>query len=719
MGYDTVIMIYLPPTIYALLLTTSIGLATAAEFQPEPDRPFPQERAQHYAPSKGVPTGPIHHIQSDTQETIRVTSDQGSARFENGEWRRVEALMPKAIHPPEHVTVLDSATSTTGSVALASNEGLWERPSDGPWARVVAKDGQGRQWAVEDVRAVTYDAQGRLWFGVLAGLGCRQPDGTWEFYEGKDGLPYNRFTCATADRDGVWFGTEKGAIGFHSDRWRYRQGRRWLIDDHVTALHSDPKGNLWIGTQKGVTQIRFQPMTLQAKAAVYEAEVETLIKRTPFGYTSPVSLPAPGDRSTARRSDNDNDGLWTSMYGAGQCFAFAATHNPDSGKRAKAAFEALRFLQVVTQGGEPAAPKGYVARSIRSTDDPDPNIGRIERDRARQASVDRLWKAYEPRWPRSADGKWYWKGDTSSDELDGHYFFYPLYHDLVAQTEAEKERVRQVVRDLTDHLIAHDYNLTDHDGKPTRWGIFNPESLNHDINWSVERGLNSLSLLSYLTVASHLTGDSKYEARLSELKSRHAYATNAMVPKIQRGIGSGNHSDDEMAFMSFYNLLQYSSDEHLKHQLRKAFHQYWTLEQPELNPFFNFAFAACALGESFTDPWGDHSLAPWPEWLNQSLDTLRAFPLDRANWAHSNSHRLDIVRLPRQQAVDAFDEADATRGLRVNGLVLPVDERYFNHWNTDPFRLDYGGNGTGLGCGTVFLLPYYMGLYHGFIATTD
>ena len=39
-------------------------------------------------------------------------------------------------------------------------------------------------------------------------------------------------------------------------------------------------------------------------------------------------------------------------------------------------------------------------------------------------------------------------------ELDGHYFFYPLYYDLVADTVEEKERVREVVRDLTDHLVS-------------------------------------------------------------------------------------------------------------------------------------------------------------------------------------------------------------------------------------------------------------------------
>ena len=68
---------------------------------------------------------------------------------------------------------------------------------------------------------------------------------------------------------------------------------------------------------------------------------------------------------------------------------------------------------------------------------------------------DTRWKIMDPRWPTSEDGQWYWKSDTSSDELDGHYFAYGLYYDHVAETEAEKERCREVVRRITDHLIEH------------------------------------------------------------------------------------------------------------------------------------------------------------------------------------------------------------------------------------------------------------------------
>src|SRR5262245_18777646 len=194
------------------------------------------------------------------------------------------------------------------------------------------------------------------------------------------------------------------------------------------------------------------------------------------------------------------------MYGAGECFA-AATGNEDARRRAVSAFEALRFLGTVTQGGPHPAASGFVARSILPADGPNPNRqDNAEHDRQMRATRDRLWKDLSPRWPLSADGKWYWKADTSSDELDGHYFFYGVYYDLAARTDAEKRAVRGHVAAMTDHLIDHGFRLIDHDGKPTRWGIFDPQNLNHNVDFWVERGMNSLSILSYLKVTAHITG---------------------------------------------------------------------------------------------------------------------------------------------------------------------------------------------------------------------
>ena len=206
--------------------------------------------------------------------------------------------------------------------------------------------------------------------------------GGGNFFEGKDGLPYNDFTRIASGPDGeIWFGTHKGLIRYQDGRWDYRQGRRWLPDDEIMDLKVDSKGAVWVLTPKGIGCIRKDSITLAEKAAFYEKEIQSYIKRTPLGYLSEVSVTTPGKRDHIHYHDSDNDGLWTSMYGAGECFAYAATKDPETKERAQQVFKALRFLQTVTQEGSHPAPQGFVARTIRSTKLPDPNDGRSETGR--------------------------------------------------------------------------------------------------------------------------------------------------------------------------------------------------------------------------------------------------------------------------------------------------------------------------------------------------
>lgn len=653
-----------------------------------------------------LPWREIKQLVRAGQTNWLLTSQRCLAVGENG------AIAPVAL--PSGATANQLALSPRGILHLASSAGLFEGSAAG-WQRLEILDDGGRAWAMRDVLGVGFDSHGQLWFATKAGVGCRTTKG-WKFFEGKDGLPWNDFTGLTTGPEGeVWFATHLGVIRFANGEWHYRQGHGWLPHDDVVQAAVDSAGDAWFATAGGIGRIQRQPMTLAAKAEQYEQEIEKYIKRTPFGYVDGAPLRTAEDKSTARPDDSDNDGLWTAMYGAGECFAYAATKDPKAKDRAKKAFEALRFLQKVTQGGEHSPPKGYVARTIRPVDWPDPNVGRIEGDRRKQKE-DIFWKVYEPRWPKSADGKWYWKSDTSSDELDGHYFLYPLYYDFCADSDAEKERVREVVRDLTDHLVSRGYQLVDHDGKPTRWGMFGPQTFNREPLWWQERGINSLSMLSYLAVAAHVTGDEKYRQASRELIEKHGYAHNLMQPKVQQGAGSGNQSDDEMAIMSYYGLLRCSTDDELKQMARLSFYLYWLNESQELNPFFNFAHAALNYDARATTPFTEVSLRPTPGWFEDSLATLYGFPLDRLSWNHRNSHRLDVVFLPRARSTDIVDPDEPNRrGHRVNGKVLPIENRHVGHWNHDPWHLDYGGNGHELSAGTVFLLPYYMGLYHGFI----
>ncbi len=211
---------------------------------------FPQEIARQYTEADGLPSDDVLALHADANGLVAVTAD-GAARYVDGRWVVVEDMEPtqQALTlqygawtlnewasdeiPDDAVPVRQAAGDSDAPTALATADGLYLRNDAGAYEKAGIKDGQGRQWAVEDVRGAAVDADGRLWFATLAGAACRDGD-AWTFYTGQEGLPYNDFTCMGAGDDGsVWFGTQIGAIRYKDGQWRYRQGRRWLPGDEV------------------------------------------------------------------------------------------------------------------------------------------------------------------------------------------------------------------------------------------------------------------------------------------------------------------------------------------------------------------------------------------------------------------------------------------------------------------------------------------------------
>ncbi len=710
---------------HVLVLAGGAGLA-AGEAAPLPfaDTAFPQQVQHRYTVAEGLPSDEVLYIAIDPAKRIVVETTQGTAYFAHDRWhtdrpappatmratvidRRLGARLEKVAGLPLE---LRDVARHADETAVAADQGLYLH--DGQRWRLVLPQAGSTRWAPVDVRAVAYDADGRLWFAAPQGAGCRLAEGEWKLFTGENGLPYNNFTCMTTGADGsVWFGTTNGAIRYHDGAWNFRQGGRWLLDNHVRDIAVDAEGNAWIATAKGVSCIATMPMTLAQKAAYFEDEIEKYHRRTSFGFVNPAVLDTPGDKSTATPRFTDNEGVNSGLYLGAVGLAYAATGDPVQKKRAANTFRALAFLSEVTQGGTHPAPKGFIARTIVPTAGPDPNpdfdldydIGRNQRDT--------LWKIIQPRWPIDETGEWYWKNDSSTDELDGHFFGYGIYYDRVCETEAEREEVRRVVRRVMDHVLDHGYNLVDWDGKPTRWGHMSPDDLNRNEAWVAERGLNAYSILTYLSVAHHITGDAKYRKAYRELALDHGYGMNGMTqPRDIAGVGTHGQPDDNMAFMNYYHLIRYETDPKLLSMYYRAIQRHWQIEQYERNAHLNFVYAACVQGKTRTDQWGTDDLSLPPQDFAIAIDELRRYPLDLIDWPMSNAHRIDGMRLRGH-----LDQKPAS-GHHRNGYVYPVDERAEVYWDREPWALTSSGDGTRLREGFHYLLAYYMGRAHGFLS---
>ncbi|MBL9125399.1 MAG: hypothetical protein JNG90_17305, partial [Planctomycetaceae bacterium] len=464
--------------------------------------------------------------------------------------------------------------------------------------------------------------------------------------------------------------------------WRLFHSRRWLPSDEVRGLALAADGNLLVETAGGIVKFSQQTTTLDEKMAAINRELQAQHLRE--GLVGAIHGPTPGKVTPEwTQGSDDNDGLWTSLYVAAEAFRYGATGAADAKANAWKSLRALMFLEEVT--GIP----GFAARSIW------PNGPGVDAQ-----------KMFGGEWHQSADGKWWWKGDTSSDELDGHYFAYPIYYDLCATPE-EKKEIQAVVARITDHLIDHGYYYVGPSGKPTRWGVFAPERLNHDIEWIVERGINSLEILSHLKVADHICGGTKYADAARKLIDEHAYAMNTVYQKLVWPLSEVNHSDDELAFLAYYPLLWYERDPQLRHIYLESIHRSWEFERPEGSPFLNFIYAAARQATRWPHPTErppEAFLAPEKYDRDRCLEWFRLVPQETLDWRVVNSGRQDVGEILKNR----FDQARSSS-------VLPVDERRQMRWNGDPFELDGGAEGRRRDDGAYILLPYWMGRWHRFL----
>jgi hypothetical protein len=485
---------------------------------------------------------------------------------------------------------------------------------------------------------------------------------------GADVLPIPMITVILAKPgDGWWYGTPHGLIHYVPQDQDIRgtieflSGKRWLPDDQVLGIGYEETGSspiLWIETPKGFSRIEHKRMTLAEKSKAFVERIRA--RHVRWGMTADSVLKIPGDLSSNQMVSSDNDGLWTQMYIAAEVFRYKATGETDALANARQGLEAMFRLEEIT--GIP----GFPARSIiKIGEDQQPADGE---------------------WHTTADRVWRWKGDTSSDEIVGHYFGYAVYYDLVAD-ESEKRRIAGVVDRITGHILDHQYQLIDLDGKRTRWGFWGPDAIWEDAD---ETGLRALHILSHLRVAYHITGKQRYHDEYQKLIRDHRYHLLTRNQKINIP-GRINHSDDELAFLSYYPLLQYETDPGLKEVYIESLSRSWQIERPERNPLWNFIYAVGAVAKEFDQA--------------ESIRTLREIPMDQISWTVVNSLRSDI-------RVNSFTDRFKRDQLL---SVLSYAELPMTKWNGNPYQMDGGNGGRNEGDGVYFLLPYWMGRYHKLI----
>lgn len=597
---------------------------------------------------------------------------------------------------PEGLKILAAAKAASGRVWVLTDDGPYkstdngyERLDVGPWH---PEPGQGEvRWNAKITELVA-DTLGQVWVGTDRGIYLSNGEQWWQKLGRLDGMPYEEIRCLHLAPNGdVWGGTPEGAWRLRDGQFRYFWGKRWLPDNEVEAIWTDDQNNAWIETKTGIAHIEDRPMTLAEKADHYNKIIQERHSRR--GYIASINLKTPGDPTGGHVFRvADNDGLWTSLYVGAMALRYSATQDPAAREDARKSMNALLDLERVS--GIP----GFPARAVVSDEEVEAGIPGFNPE-----SIVVAPHVNEKIWYKSPTHPGLWcKGDTSSDELNGHYFAWYLYHDLVADEE-EKKEIAGVVKRVTDWILENDLTLVDHTGVMTRWGIWAPELINHHPLYYPQRQLNSIEILMYLKVAEHITGDAKYGEAALELIQDHHYLLNSLLMRRYADAfwADINHSDDQLLYLSYYPLLMLEKDPARRRILVQSIARTWEpLEgeltlRPERNPFYNFIYGAT------TGRRCD---------VEDARETLQDWPWDLVTWTTQNSHRHDVYR--------KFEPGVRRHTEQLDRVLSPA-ERTQARWNASPWLADWGDGGRSEDDGVAWTIAYWMGRHHGFLSPEE
>ncbi|MCC6796147.1 MAG: regulator [Candidatus Hydrogenedentes bacterium] len=614
----------------------------------------------------------------EVKDGITAVGPEGLWTNTSGAWKKEETKWPRSVN--------DVAFDSTTGLWIATGLGLYNKSDKGEHLYYKQPD----ELVSGAVRGVAIANDGRTWAGSLGGLTVISNGARSAGYGPAEGLPNYDVHCVALGPDGrVWAGTALGVARFDEStkQWSLRHSRRWLLDDDVRDIAFAADGTAWIATKAGVSAIKRKTMTLEEKAAYFLDVQHKRHVRAPW-IVERCKLRTPGDLSTFAPEDDDNDGSYTAFYMIQELYRYAVTKDPEAKEHAKKAFDLIDFLQTVT------GTKGFIARTVVPSDWDmmhDGNEVVTPERRAESRVNDPRWKPVEQRWRPSADGKWYWKGDTSSDEIIGHFNGFYVYYTFM-DDEAEKERVRSLTRRIMDYIIEGGYNLNDTDGTHTHWAVWAPEKLLGDPDWRAERGINSLEMLTFLKTSYFITGDKKYQEHYEKLIKEYGYAENARHAKTYHP-SERTHIDDELLSFAYPAILSCENDPELLAIYRESFDWWYKGLSKDENPYFNFLYGAYGGKEFHAD---------------QGVAFLRDASLDLIDWRIDNSAREDInlVRAPEIEPMQT-------------DRMLPASERAVMRWDKNPWMAANGSGGDNEQSGTYWLMPYWFGRYHGYISAPE
>ena len=475
-------------------------------------------------------------------------------------------------------------------------------------------------------------------------------------------------------------------------------------------------------------------MTVEEKIANLTEESLKIVDR--HGMITQRELSIPRDLSSAvPYGHSDNDGGFTAEFAIGEMLRYQCMVNekgadsPEAKEALKVAtrvYEAVLLLSYIHGRGD-----GFIARSYVTTSERVPEDGMfykkengkatcLDMRHARRYGVagkvidasapvpDRLAALY--RSEGYTDDDIIYKGDTSSDELTGHFLAYYFAHKILGPVDPELDAlIKDSIRATMKHIVDHGFEMWECHGGPTTWAKYSQRYFATPIAYA-DAALNSAMILMYLRATMYVLEEEGIWKEAYDHLIEQGYADLPIKHYdrfYQMCLAEGGHDifeemmygDHGNANLAFWGLFELETDPIVRQKMVDGFKTWRTSIAREHNPYTDFVYL---LGD--------------PD-MEIDAEAIRTWFL-RGNTSMLVS------------AVGLFKRHDVPQRILRSGYcetdwLLAPDERMIskfdrNYWWYKEIDFDhYAKSMKEVESCYYYTMPYWMGRYYGFIAKPD
>jgi hypothetical protein len=459
--------------------------------------------------------------------------------------------------------------------------------------------------------------------------------------------------------------------------------------------------------------------TLAAKAAAYDARALALHVGPATPWVLDVELVPGADPRTATAADvrawrsGENDGLWSALALASQAYRYAATHDA-------AALAALRTLLdgeqkraritgvpgLFTRQLIPPGVAGLACPTDATLYVPSPTKTanrwvRVGADGCAQtADATTLAFASTTHCGLDAFAGWCFLDNVSQDEYVGHVFALGAVARLVDVADVHAAAAA-LLDDVGHHLLAHNMEFVDWDGRATQWGKVHPGAPGDTPGYLAVMGA------SFLATAAGATGDDALVSGYRAIADDYTTYFDQIDLFMGAAGCTSNWNDLSMLAANFYDWSWFESDAARRARVLGALDAS-LMQAPvaragatQKNAWWNVMWAAQS-GRGSGDAATRAAVAT-------ALCQLRQFPASNQTAARDTSALAADAcagRSGESLAYAPFDVADRCAATFV--------------WWGDPYeRRACADEPTMVQQPAGYLLPYWMARYHGFLGATE